>query len=86
MSGKSDKKLRKAVKELQPNIIEMFTSMRTWPFRQRLRMAWLLLKGKRKVRIAYTCSDYVHHEHNYKWTAWGCGRFQKVKGTINPKG
>ena len=32
---------------------------------------------KKKIRIKYTCSDYCHHEHKYKFTAWICGRIQK---------
>lgn len=31
---------------------------------------------KRKLKINYTCSDFVKHEHKYKWTAWLCGKIQ----------
>jgi hypothetical protein len=31
---------------------------------------------KRKIEIRWTCSDFVHHEHRWKWTAWLCGRWQ----------
>jgi hypothetical protein len=32
---------------------------------------------KKNIRIKYTCSDYCHHEHKYKLTAWLCGRIQE---------
>ena len=32
---------------------------------------------KRKLRFNWTCSDYVHHSHKWKWSAWLCGRWQK---------
>jgi len=35
-------------------------------------------RKKRKIRISWSCSDYVHHEHRYKWTAWLCGRIQYI--------
>jgi hypothetical protein len=31
---------------------------------------------KRKIRFCWTCSDYVHHEHKYKFMAYLCGQFQ----------
>ena len=31
---------------------------------------------KKKLRIVWTCSDQVHHEHRWYWTAWLCGRIQ----------
>lgn len=31
---------------------------------------------KRKIKIVWSCSDYCHHEHKYKWTAYLCGRVQ----------
>jgi hypothetical protein len=33
---------------------------------------------KKKVRIRWTCSDFVHHEHRTKLGAWICGRFQMI--------
>lgn len=32
---------------------------------------------KKKIKVRFTCSDYKHHEHRYKWTAWVCSRAQK---------
>ena len=37
---------------------------------------------KRKLRIKWTCSNYVHHQHRWKWTAWLCGRLQYLKFLI----
>jgi len=34
---------------------------------------------KKKVKIKWSCSDYCHHEHRWKWSAWLCGRIQKYK-------
>ena len=38
----------------------------------------------KNIEIKWSCSDYCHHEHKYKWTAWLCGRiqkyFHKIKG------
>jgi len=31
---------------------------------------------KRKLKLCWTCSNYTHHEHRWKWTAWICGRTQ----------
>jgi len=36
-----------------------------------------LFVNKRKLKIMWTCSPYVHHEHRWKWTAWLCGKWQK---------
>lgn len=33
---------------------------------------------KRKLRFSWSCSDYTHHQHRYRWTAWLCGRVQAV--------
>ena len=33
---------------------------------------------KRSLRTAWTCSDYVHHQHRWRWTAWLCGRWQCI--------
>ena len=35
-------------------------------------------RQKQRIRIVWTCSDYVYHEHRYKWTAWVCGVMQNV--------
>ena len=41
---------------------------------------------RRKIRIAWTCSDFVHHEHRYKFMAYLCGNIQyiiyKIKESI----
>lgn len=34
--------------------------------------------SKRKIRIVWSCSDFVHHEHRTKGGAWLCGRVQMV--------
>ena len=31
---------------------------------------------KRKLKFAWTCSDFSHHQHRWKWIAWLCGRWQ----------
>ena len=33
---------------------------------------------KKKIKIVWSCSDYKHHEHKYKLTAYLCGRLQYV--------
>lgn len=33
---------------------------------------------KRKIKISWTCSDYVDHIHKTKFGAWFCGRKQYV--------
>lgn len=33
---------------------------------------------KRKIKIHYSCSNYKHHDHKYKFTAYLCGRLQYV--------
>lgn len=33
---------------------------------------------KRKLKVHWSCSDKTHHEHRYKWTAWLCGKIQKL--------
>lgn len=30
----------------------------------------------KKIKFCWTCSDFIHHEHRWKWTAWLCGRVQ----------
>lgn len=30
----------------------------------------------KKIKIVWTCSDFLHHEHRYKFTAWICGKIQ----------
>ena len=32
----------------------------------------------KKIRPCWTCSDYSHHEHRWKWTAGFCGRLQWI--------
>lgn len=31
---------------------------------------------KRKLKLMWTCSDFVHHEHRFRWTAVVCGKVQ----------
>ena len=38
-----------------------------------------LPKVKQKIKMVWTCSDYINHEHKYKFTAWLCGRGQDIK-------
>lgn len=52
---KTIKRMRKEIRKLQPNLLDMFETLKTWPFRQRLRMAWLLIKGKKK-ESSYTAT------------------------------
>ena len=33
---------------------------------------------KKKVRICWACSDFVYHEHRWRWAAWICGRVQRL--------
>jgi hypothetical protein len=35
-----------------------------------------------RLRIVWTCSDEVHHEHRWWWTAWLCGRLQYYRAAI----
>ena len=30
-----------------------------------------------KIRVWWTCSDYVRHEHRWRWQAYGCGAAQR---------
>jgi len=32
----------------------------------------------KRLQIVWTCSDRVSHEHRWKWTAWLCGRWQRI--------
>lgn len=34
---------------------------------------------KRKLLIRWTCSDYVRHNHRWKWSARLCGWIQKKR-------
>ncbi len=34
--------------------------------------------SRRKIIPVWTCSDHVHHEHRWRWTAWLCGRVQAL--------
>ena len=34
---------------------------------------------KRKLRYVWTCSDYCHKQHKWKWSAWLHGRWLKIK-------
>jgi len=33
-------------------------------------------KMERKIKACWSCSDFAHHEHRWKWSAWVCGRIQ----------
>lgn len=33
---------------------------------------------KRKINMIWTCSDYVHHQHRWRWVAILCGKIQKL--------
>jgi hypothetical protein len=48
MNGKQAKKIRQIASRNMPNVVQMFNELKTWPFRQRLKMAWLLLRGPKK--------------------------------------
>jgi hypothetical protein len=34
---------------------------------------------KMEVKIVWSCSDYVHHEHTTRFGAWLCGRWQWLR-------
>jgi hypothetical protein len=34
--------------------------------------------SERHIWLRWRCSDYVYHEHRYKWTARLCGVMQYV--------
>lgn len=38
---------------------------------------------QRKMRLNWTCSDFVKHEHRWKLAAWLCGRAQAVRAALN---
>jgi hypothetical protein len=33
---------------------------------------------KRRIRTRWTCSDYVCHEHRWRWSARLCGMLQRL--------
>lgn len=33
------------------------------------------------LRLVWTCSNFVHHEHRWRWTARLCGLMQRVSGS-----
>lgn len=33
---------------------------------------------RRRRIISWTCSDFVHHEHRWKWSAWICSWVQML--------
>ncbi len=37
----------------------------------------------RKLRLCWTCSDFIHHEHRWRWTAWVCAQLQRFLGWPN---
>jgi hypothetical protein len=30
------------------------------------------------TRMRWSCSDFAHHEHRWRWSAWLCGKRQWV--------
>lgn len=34
--------------------------------------------NRRKITLRWTCSNYVHHEHKFRWIAFICGKFQQL--------
>lgn len=42
----------------------------------------LTLPAKKKLKIVWTCSDYVDHIHKTKFGAWFCGRKQYYSEAI----
>lgn len=36
----------------------------------------------RGLTMQWTCSDYVHHSHRFRWVAWLCGRAQLLAATL----
>lgn len=38
------------------------------------------LDRTRVLRYVWTCADFTHHEHRWKWSAWLCGLLQRAKG------
>jgi hypothetical protein len=41
-----------------------------------------MTKPRHRIRFMWTCSDYIHHEHRWRWSAWLCGRLQYVSSRI----
>lgn len=37
---------------------------------------------KKKIRFIWTCSNFVRHEHRWKWSAWICGRCQYFRARL----
>lgn len=46
MSGKQEKRIKRAVKQAQGDAVEIFRAFMKWPLRQRIRLAWMLIKGR----------------------------------------
>lgn len=51
---------------------------RDWDMQAELLRSSLGAPGLRKLRLRWTCSDRVHHSHRWRWTAWLCGRAQRL--------
>jgi len=34
--------------------------------------------AKRKLKRRWSCSIFKRHEHRWRWTAWICGRWQRL--------
>lgn len=54
MNSKQAKKIRKAVRKASPDVVRMFQTLRTWPFRMRLQLAWELVRGVPRKRGSAT--------------------------------
>jgi len=37
---------------------------------------------KKKIKINWSCSNFVKHRHRFKFTAWLCGRVQMQQAKI----
>jgi len=36
----------------------------------------------RAIKLRWTCSDFAGHAHRYRWTAWACGRAQRLRDVV----
>lgn len=34
--------------------------------------------SKQRIKVRWTCSNAVHHEHRWYWVAWLCGQLQRA--------
>jgi len=40
---------------------------------------------QKTLRIIWTCSDHVQHQHRFRWAAWLCGRWQYLVHRIRQR-